>query len=388
MAETKSRKKNKPIAYFYNPFYRGKEHLAFVEVWQVLDDEVLGELYPWQYGPTAELSNRIIKLNAYALRHFDNEGKGYPNERFIYKLSAKLLEENRVHKLGTLLQPNLVLCFDIYELEKFGDKDSLAGLSYLRNLGATIMLSGVDRAPLDILIKYTAEYFLLDYRYYNELNKGLIKIIKQLADMNGVVLVVKNVNNTDMVEFFTKEGIEIFSGSALNKPKKKLNALLKEVEMIENEDILPLDKEIKKKFLVAADKERPQEESLDLSVFDKKDLNETIINLKIPQEKKEPINPSKEPITPHKEKVVPPQTTLPITQEKEKATFVSKNKIVVADAPRPNKGQSNRRADALDNSAKDKGTPITYTEKQKTPPKAKNAAIIVAPEARPSKRKK
>jgi len=229
VAEDKSKKIKKPISYFYNPFYKIDENeLQFLEVWQVLEDDVLGSLYPWQYVATAEMSNRIVTLNFLALKNFENDYKKYYDQLFVYKVSAKLLSEGNVHRLGGIIQSNLVLCFDIYQLEKFGDKQSLAGLKFLQNIGATIMINGVDKAPVDILLKYPAQYYLLDYRYYNEQNQGLLTMIKQLAATNSVGLVVGNVVNKDNLDIFKKAGLEIFSGSALQRPKRRVDSFVKE----------------------------------------------------------------------------------------------------------------------------------------------------------------
>ena len=226
MASEKTKNAKKPITYYYNPFNKLDGELQFLEVWQVLNDDVLGDLYPWQYVATAELSNRIVNLNFLALKNFENDYRKYYDQLFLYKVSAKLLSEGNVHRLGSILQPNLILCFDIYQLEKFGDKLSLMGIKFLQNIGATIMISGVDKAPVDILLKYPAQYYLLDYRYYTEQNKGLITMMKQLAEANAVTLIVGNVNNKDNLDMFKECGIEIFSGSALIRPRKKVDTFL------------------------------------------------------------------------------------------------------------------------------------------------------------------
>ena len=237
MAQDKSTKSKKPINYYYNPYYKlDGEELQFLDVWQVLEDDVLGSLYPWQYVATAEMSNRIVTLNFLALKNFENDYRKYYDQMFVYKVSAKLLSEGNVHRLGSIIQSNLILCFDIYQLEKFGDKASLAGLRFLQNIGATIMISGVDKAPVDVLLKYTAQYYLLDYRYYNDQNKGLVTMIKQLANTNAVTLVVGNVNNKDNLKIFTDNGIEIFSGSAIGRPKKSVSKFVKASEGEQEEE--------------------------------------------------------------------------------------------------------------------------------------------------------
>ena len=237
VANDKNAKSKKPINYYYNPYYKlESEDLQFLDVWQVLEDDVLGSLYPWQYVATAEQSNRIVTLNFLALKNFENDYKKYYDQLFVYKVSAKLLSEGNVHRLGSIIQSNLILCFDIYQLEKFGDKASLAGLKFLQNIGATIMISGVDKAPVDVLLKYPAQYYLLDYRYYNDQNKGLVTMIKQLANTNMVTLVVGNVNNKDNLKIFTDNGIEIFAGSALNRPKKRVDKFVKAGEGAQEEE--------------------------------------------------------------------------------------------------------------------------------------------------------
>lgn len=240
-----SKKATKPITYYYNPFYNLNDELQFLEVWQVLEDDVLGSLYPWQYVATAETSNRIVSLNFLALKNFENDYRKYYDQLFVYRVSAKLLSEGNVHRLGQILQSNLILCFDIYQLEKFGDKNSMQGIKFLQNIGATIMISGVDKAPVDVLLKYQANYYLLDYRYYNEQNKGLISMMKQLADTNAVTLVVGNVNSKNNIDLFADNGIEIFSGSVLARPRKKID---KFVENVDRQELVEDD--TKQKFVI------------------------------------------------------------------------------------------------------------------------------------------
>ena len=114
-----SKTPKKSLSYYYNPFYKNNNELQFLEVWQVLEDDVLGSLYPWQYVATAENSNRIVTLNFLALKNFENDYRKYYDQMFVYKVSPKLLSEGNVHRLGSILQPNLILCFDIYQLENF-----------------------------------------------------------------------------------------------------------------------------------------------------------------------------------------------------------------------------------------------------------------------------
>lgn len=285
MASEKTKNAKKPITYYYNPFNKLDGELQFLEVWQVLNDDVLGDLYPWQYVATAELSNRIVNLNFLALKNFENDYRKYYDQLFLYKVSAKLLSEGNVHRLGSILQPNLILCFDIYQLEKFGDKLSLMGIKFLQNIGATIMISGVDKAPVDILLKYPAQYYLLDYRYYTEQNKGLLTMMKQLAEANAVTLIVGNVNNKDNLDMFKECGIEIFSGSALIRPRKKVDTFLgqedaekERVELAEAEDgtkrkyiIKDVDApEVKDR--VKKEKEEIQNEEVTLNVTTQRDL--------------------------------------------------------------------------------------------------------------------
>ena len=221
-----SKTPKKSLSYYYNPFYKNNSELQFLEVWQVLEDDVLGSLYPWQYVATAENSNRIVTLNFLALKNFENDYRKYYDQMFVYKVSPKLLSEGNVHRLGSILQPNLILCFDIYQLEKFGDKAAIAGMNFLTNIGGTIMIEGVDKAPVDILLKYPTTYFLLDYRYYTNQNKGLIAMMKGIASQNNISLVVGNVNNKNNLDIFKSNGIDVFAGSALVRPKRKPDSFI------------------------------------------------------------------------------------------------------------------------------------------------------------------
>ncbi len=238
-----SKTPKKSLSYYYNPFYKDNNELQFLEVWQVLEDDVLGSLYPWQYVATAENSNRIVTLNFLALKNFENDYRKYYDQMFVYKVSPKLLSEGNVHRLGSILQPNLILCFDIYQLEKFGDRAAIAGLNFLSNIGATIMIEGVDKAPVDILLKYPTTYFLLDYRYYSNQNKGLIAMMKGIASQNNITIVVGNVNNKANLDIFKSNGIDVFAGSALVRPKRKPDSFIVDATTIEQSE--------KKSFIVS-----------------------------------------------------------------------------------------------------------------------------------------
>ena len=260
----KSKNKNaqkKPITYYYNPYYNQENELQFLEVWQVLEDDVLGSLYPWQYIPTAETSNRIVNLNFLALKNFEKDYRKFFEQIFIYKVSAKLLAEGNVHRLGSIIQPNLILCFDIFQLEKFGDKAALAGLKFLTSIGATIMIEGVDKAPVDVLVKYPANYFMLDYRYYTKDNKGLLAMMNQITRPNNITMIVCNVKDKNNIDIFTDNNISIFSGSAFARPKKKVESFVDAAETEASED--------KKTYIVQADNAPV--------ILDKKEKSEEVV---------------------------------------------------------------------------------------------------------------
>lgn len=208
------------------PYFNGEGKTEFVEVWQVLEDEVLGVLYPWQYVPAAQTSSRIETLNFLALTQFEEDTAKYPDAKFIYKISSRLLTEGNVHRLAGLLKDSLVLCFDIFQLEALGERNSRLGLNFLTKRGAHVMIEGIERAPMDVIAKYSPEYFLLDYRYYNQSNFSLVSIFANIARQKGIKLVLGNVINKNNLEPFSREQIDILSGSAYAKPKKKLETLL------------------------------------------------------------------------------------------------------------------------------------------------------------------
>ena len=212
----------KPISYFYNPFYTGTTELTAVEVWQVLEDEVLGKLYPWQYTVGAQNSKRIEALNFIALGQFEKDSEKYPDVDFIYKLSVRLLEEGNIQRLAGFIKPNLIMCFDIFQLERMGEKNAMISLNFLKKRNARIMIEGIARAPIELLSKYPVEYFLLDSRYYSEDNQGLLKLVKSLADSKNIKLMVCNVNNEANIPVFVKNNIKTLSGPVIVKPRKRI----------------------------------------------------------------------------------------------------------------------------------------------------------------------
>ena len=216
----------KPVSYCYTPYFGADGKTEFIEVWQVLEDEVLGVLYPWQYVPAAQTSSRIETLNFLALTQFEEDAAKYPDVGFIYKVSSRLLAEGNVHRLAGFIKNNLILCFDIFQLEAFGERNNRLGLNFLTKRGARIMIEGIERAPMDVIAKYQPEYFLLDYRYYNQSNFSLLSIFANIAGQKGIKLVLGNAVNKNNIELFEKEGVKITGGSAYAKPKKKLETLL------------------------------------------------------------------------------------------------------------------------------------------------------------------
>lgn len=195
-----------------------------VEVLQVLEDEVLGKIYPWQYTASAETSSRIETLNFLALKQFLKDSEKY-DVKFVYRISARMLDEGNVHKLGELLRDNLILCLDIYNLEKFGEKDSLMGINYLLKRGAVIMIEGNEKAPIEVIMKYPAKYFLLDNRYYTSENIGILAMLKQIADLQGVEVAVYNVNSATNIALYNQFNIDTLCGSYIAKPRRRLDGL-------------------------------------------------------------------------------------------------------------------------------------------------------------------
>ena len=189
---------------------------------EILEDEVLGKLYPWQYVPAASMSSRIEVLNFQALANFSQDVITYHDVPFIYKLSARLLEEGNVHRLAQSDLPNLYMCFDIYALEAFGERNSRMGLNFLRKRGAKIMIEGIERAPVDVIAKYRPDAYLIDYRYFNESNKSMLSLFHMATKEFDPVFVVGNVVNKTNLQWFVDAGCTLFGGSAFSKPKKRL----------------------------------------------------------------------------------------------------------------------------------------------------------------------
>ncbi|MEG1395018.1 MAG: EAL domain-containing protein [Clostridia bacterium] len=217
----------KPINYCYNPFFHKDGKLDCIETWQVLEDELLGTLYPWQYSSSAQLSKRIETLNFIALTNFQDDSARFPQVRFVYKVSARLLTEENIQRLSSFITPQLILCFDLFQLEKLGEKNAMVGLNFLRRHGATIMLEGISRAPIEVVTKYPANMFLLDYRFYNQANIGVLAMIKQLADNKKIDIVVSDVVNAELLQAFYDAKIDIYGGSAIEKPKKRIESIVK-----------------------------------------------------------------------------------------------------------------------------------------------------------------
>ncbi len=212
----------KPISYCYTPYFDNEGAIGAIEVWQILEDEVLGKLYPWQYVPAASMSSRIEVLNFQALANFSQDVITYHDVPFIYKLSARLLEEGNVHRLAQSDLPNLYMCFDIYALEAFGERNSRMGLNFLRKRGAKIMIEGIERAPVDVIAKYRPDAYLIDYRYFNESNKSMLSLFHMATKEFDPVFVVGNVVNKTNLQWFVDAGCTLFGGSAFSKPKKRL----------------------------------------------------------------------------------------------------------------------------------------------------------------------
>lgn len=227
----------KPISYLYNLYLDKDKQVKMVEVLQVLEDEVLGKIYPWQYTASAETSSRIETLNFLALKQFLKDSEKY-DVKFVYRISARMLDEGNVHKLGELLRDNLILCFDIYNLEKFGEKDSLMGINYLLKRGAVIMIEGNEKAPIEVIMKYPAKYFLLDNRYYTSENIGILAMLKQIADLQGVEVAVYNVNSATNIALYNQFNIDTLCGSYIAKPRRRLDGLDLEKAIIPTSQVI------------------------------------------------------------------------------------------------------------------------------------------------------
>lgn len=218
----------KPISYCYTPYFDKDGAVAAIEVWQILEDEVLGKLYPWQYVPAASASSRIETLNFLALSNFSEDILKCDGVPFIHKLSARLLDEGNVHRLAKSELPRLYMCFDIYALEAFGERNSRMGLEFLRKRGAKIMIEGIERAPVDVIAKYRPDAYLIDYRCFNDGNKSMLALFRAATKEFAPTFAVGNVTSRNNLPWFEDAGCTLFGGSAFSKPKKRLATIFGE----------------------------------------------------------------------------------------------------------------------------------------------------------------
>ena len=224
-----------PISYYYNVAIDIGKETAYCNIYQYLNDKLLGRVYQPQYFAIAEQSDRIFFVNPLLI----NQAKGVallnPDMNFVVQVSAKYLENRKfVKQLEELLvniPKNLILSFDARSLVMAGEfgKRNLMVLTKKYNL--TLMLDQVETERMTILFDYPIKYIRLDARYYKEDNEAkhtFVKLVKEYCYERDIVLCARYVDTKVDRSWAFSSGVKYIEGQLVQPIKSSVaNALRK-----------------------------------------------------------------------------------------------------------------------------------------------------------------
>lgn len=265
----------KPIDLFFRGVVDAKskaKKVAFVDVFQVLNDRYLGRMSVVNYFVIAENSVRINELNIIALEELkcydlvmrqsfhipDNVVYSVPvSTRFLedekdFAVLVATLKDNK-YKKG-----NLILTFFGNSLMKV-DGEGRKRYAYLRRMGFKTAIAGFneDYNSLEIFAEFSFDYLRCEAQYFdaNPKKKAVLQMLVKFCAANDIGLVMEGVDSPAQLARFKREGIKLATGRAMSKlsrwvtneflgvaePKgEKLDAYLKKLQ----KDVDAKDKEV------------------------------------------------------------------------------------------------------------------------------------------------
>lgn len=227
----------KPIDFFFRGVvdYKGKtKKVAFVDVFQVLNDRYLGRMSVCNYFYIAETSVRINELNVIALdelRNYDlvmRENFLIP-DNLVYSvpISVRFLENDKDFDilLSTLKEnkykkTQIILTFFSGTLAHVSD-EAKARYARLRKAGYKTCISafGEDYNSLDLFGEFNFDYLRCEAQYFDASpnKKKVLEMLVKFCASSKVQLIMEGVDAPAQVARFKREGVKLLTGRGVSK---------------------------------------------------------------------------------------------------------------------------------------------------------------------------
>ena len=227
----------KPIDLFFRGVVdvRAKtKKVAFVDVFEILNDRYLGRMNVCNYFAVAENSVRINELNVIALEELKNYNLVFKEnylipDNLIYSMpiSTRFLENDAdFNILLSALKDcgykkgSLILAFYGTTLERL-DGDAKKRYVRLRRGGykTAVAQFGEDYNSLDVFAGVTFDYLRCEAAYFDSTpsKKKLLAMLVKFCNANKISLVMEGVDSPGQLARFKREGVKLLTGRAVSK---------------------------------------------------------------------------------------------------------------------------------------------------------------------------
>lgn len=228
----------RPIEYYYVVGQNRLGLIDYVEVRQVLNDKFNGNLSQAQFFAVAEQTRRIFTINKMMLERIAEDASVCPKLKFMVQVSSKWFTSPvKVELLGSLLDDvpeNTILCFDAVTLAREGEDARIQLVKFAKDRKLKIMLDNVEYLNFIQFVGYHADYIRFDARFINNKDEKFDHAFKFLRDYTKALdmkLVVKNVKNELLKNYYLKANADVLEGSGIYAPRKQLANILTDYKL-------------------------------------------------------------------------------------------------------------------------------------------------------------
>ncbi len=233
----------KPIDFFFRGVVDAKtknKKVAFIDVFQILNDRYLGRMSVCNYFVIAENSVRINELNIIALEELKNydlvmrENFLIP-DNIIYSvpISVRFLENEKDFEILVSALKDCKYKKTAIILSFFGntlvrlDAEGKKRYNYLRRLGYKTCAAafGEDYNSLDIFSALNFDYLRCEAQYFDssQSKKKVLSMLIKFCAANKIALIMEGVDSPAQYARFKREGVKYLTGRAVSKLTRWIN---------------------------------------------------------------------------------------------------------------------------------------------------------------------
>lgn len=228
----------RPIEYCYVVGQNRLGLIDYVEVRQLLNDKFNGNLSQSQFFAVAEQTRRIFALNKMMIERVAEDALVCPKVRFMVQVSSKWFTSPvKAELLSTLLDDlpeNTILCLDAVTLARDGEDAKIQLIKFAKERKLKILLDNVEALNFIQFVGYHADYIRLDARFIDNKDEKFDHAFKFLRDYTKALdmkLVVKNVKNELLKNYYLKANADVLEGAGIYPPKKQLASILTDYKL-------------------------------------------------------------------------------------------------------------------------------------------------------------